>query len=84
MERSGALEGPIREILARYEGQDVFVAVEVLRYDEQTCEPLTGRLIGTTPDRREASKLIRGHKCAMVEWTGKRAEAIILHAHPIL
>jgi hypothetical protein len=72
---------PIKDILNRYEGQDVFVVIEVLKANEKICEPITGRLIGVTPDEDEATRMCQGLKDAMVRWTGRLAEAIILYAH---
>ncbi len=72
---------PVKDILKRYEGQDVFVVIEVLDYNPKTYEPITGRLIGVTPDEDEATQMSRPVKFAIVRWMGKPAEVIILHAH---
>lgn len=53
-------------ILKRYEGQDVFIVIEVLDYNPKTSDPLTERLIGVTPDEDEAWQMTEGLKCAMV------------------
>ncbi len=71
---------PVKDILKRYEGQEVFVVVEVLASDSKTYEPITGRLIGVTPDEDEASRMCQGVKHVMVRWVGKLEEVIILHA----
>lgn len=44
----------IDDILKRYEGQNVYVVIEVLSVDKRISKPLTGRLLGVTPDREEA------------------------------
>ncbi len=72
---------PVKDILKRYEGQEVFVVVEVLASDSKTYEPITGRLIGVTPDEDEAWQMTDGLKCPMVRWTGKLAEVFILNAY---
>ena len=53
---------PIAELLKPYEGQEVFVGVEVVQLDPKTNEPLTGR-----PCRiplRPIACCLRGCQCA--------------------
>lgn len=72
---------PIKDILERYKGQDVFVVIEVLTSNPKTYEPITGRLVGVTPDEDEATRMCQGVRDVMVEWVGKLEEVIILHAY---
>jgi hypothetical protein len=73
---------PIAELLKPYEGQEVFVVVEVVQLDPKTNEPLTGRLIAVTADGQEAGlaarQVISG--TVMIRWMGKPAEVVIVCA----
>jgi len=76
---------PIAELLQPYEGQEVFVIVEVVELDPKTNEPLTGRLLAVTSNEREAGLAAqRAQKRFMIRWMGKPAEVVIVHAHPSL
>ena len=76
---------PIRELLQPYEGQEVFVVVEVVELDPKTNEPLTGRLLAVTSDEREAGLAAqKAKKRFMIRWMGEAAEVVIVHAHPSL
>ena len=73
---------PIAELLKPYEGQEVFVVVEVVQLDPKTNEPLTGRLIAVTADGREAGLAAqRAKKRFMIRWMGKPAEVVIVCAN---
>lgn len=74
-------EERIEDILKRYEGQDVYVVIEVLKVDKRISKPLTGRLLGVTSDREEARKLAKQAQFVMIRWVGKEAEVIIVHAN---
>ncbi len=73
---------PIAELLKPYEGQEVFVVVEVVQLDPKTNEPLAGRLIAVTADGQEAGlaarQVISG--TVMIRWMGKPAEVVIVCA----
>jgi hypothetical protein len=77
---------PIAELLQPYEGQEVFVVVEVVELDPKTNEPLTGRLLAVTSNEREAGLAARqvNSGTVMIRWMGKPAEVVIVHAHPSL
>lgn len=73
---------PIAELLQPYEGQEVFVVVEVVELDPKTNEPLTGRLLAVTSNEREAGLAAqKAQKRFMIRWMGKPAEVVIVHAH---
>lgn len=77
---------PIAELLKPYEGQEVFVVVEVVQLDPKTNEPLTGRLIAVTTDGQEAGLAARQviNGTVMIRWMGKPAEVVIVCAdHPL-
>ncbi|MCS7264880.1 MAG: hypothetical protein NZ805_08625 [Armatimonadetes bacterium] len=71
----------IDDILKRYEGQNVYVVIEVLSVDKRISKPLTGRLLGVTPDREEARRLARQVQFVMIRWVGEESEVIIVHAN---
>jgi hypothetical protein len=77
---------PIAELLKPYEGQEVFVVMEVVQLDPKTNEPLTGRLIAVTADGQEAGLAARQviNGTVMIRWMGKPAEVVIVYAdHPL-
>ncbi len=73
-------EERIDDILKRYKGQDVYVVIEVLSVDKKVSRPLTGRLLGVTPDRNEARRLAKQAQRVMIRWVGEEAEVIVVHA----
>jgi hypothetical protein len=73
---------PIDNILKRFKNE--YVIIRVLTTDKHR-EPLTGELIGHTPDYHEIVKMRSGLKCdVLTEWTGQIPEPgceVILHGN---